>query len=392
MSFLIRMYRRQAAKLMYRRGITYEHQQSYWQAIEAFSSALKLGYSRPAEALVQIGVARIGLQDREGAIASFKAAICSERSDPHSLATAQAYFHLGSVRQQMGDEAAALNSWAAAIACCPTYAYPYYHRALIAIAKGDYSSARSDLDAAVEAHPTFAAAYYQRGLLCHQSGDRIGAVSDLQCAVFNDSALKAARQTLAQWQQDAYNAQLSQVLAAPLAEKALSVKVYHRGSYLDIRVQRAVGVGVSYYTLPEIIRQHVAPLLLDGVSRFQLTGQVGDVTRPEWNQSYSLYKDRPCPHSHWPAAILTLLMFPPLAVPALIQAAWVKRAYKQGKYVEALSASKVVKGLSIASSLPFAFFMLLSVSYSSYDVDRHTPTDRSAEQIEVAERQRRNTR
>ena len=83
---------------------------------------------------------------------------------------------------------------------------------------------------------------------------------------------------------------------------------------------------------------------------------------------------------------MAMLMFPPLAVPASIHSLWVKRAYKQGKYVEALSAFKVVKALSAASSIPFAFFMLLSVGYSSYNFEQKTPVLRADEPIEVAKR------
>ncbi|MBE9062659.1 CD225/dispanin family protein [cf. Phormidesmis sp. LEGE 11477] len=386
MSFLTCICQRQMAKLMYRRGVTYEQQQSYQRAIEAFSTALDMGYPQPVAALVRRGFNRMELQNAEGAIADFESAMRFARNTniSRSLAIAQAYFYRGKVCQEMGDEAAAMKDWAMAIAYCPTYSYPYYHRALVYLKRNDRDNALSNLDAALEAYPTLALAYYQRGLLYHQSGDLICAINDLQCAVYNDFTLETAKQNLKHLQQAAYDAQLSRVLAAPLAEKNLTAKVHHRNDRLEIQVHRTAGVGINYYALPQLIRKHIAPLLLDGVKRFQLIGRVGKAAHPEWNQSYDLYQDRPCPPSHWVAALFAIVMFLPLAVPALIQAAWVKRAYKQGKYVESLRASRVAKGLSAASIIPFSFFMLLSVSYSSYDSDREMPVLRSTEQTKVA--------
>ena len=388
MSFLTSACQRQLAKLMYRRGITYEQRQSYQQAIAALSSALDKGYPRPAEAFLHRGISQMLLQNRESAIADFELAICAKPNAHASarLTIAQAYFYKGKVYQQIGDEAAALVNWAKAIACCPTYSYPYYYRALLYIEKGDRDNALSDLNAALESYPTLASAYYQRGLLYSQSEDMISAINDLQCAVCNDFTLEAARQKLKDLQQNAYNSQLAEILSVPLAEKGLTVQIQHQDKCLNIQVNRAVGIGVNYYTLPDLIREHLVPLLLDGVSRFQLVGRVGEATNLEWNQSYDLYKNRPCPPSRWPAAIITMLIFPPFAVPTLIQAAWVKRAYQQGKYVEALSASKTVKVLSAASCIPFAFFMLLSISYSFYDFEQDPPNLRTAESVKVVER------
>ena len=373
---------------MYRRGVTYEQRQRYQQAVDAFSLAIALNYASPTEALLQRGINRMQLQDSEGAIADFESVIQSEQISKiaDNLPLAQAYFYRGQLHQQNGSEAAALADWTAAISHCSTYSFPYYHRALVHLKNGDLDNALADLDDAITAYPTLATAYYQRGLLHHQAGNTICAINDLQCAIYNDFTLEAAKQKLESLQQSAYDAQLSRVLTAALAEKGLSANVHHQGTRLDIQIHRAVGTGVNYYTLPDLIREHIAPLLLDGVSCFQLSGRVGEATRPEWNQSYSLYQNRPCPPSHWSAAMLATLMFPPLAVPALIQSVCVKRAYEQGRYAEAMNASKTAKVLSAASSIPFAFFILVSVGYSSYDFEQKTPVQRATEPIEVAKR------
>lgn len=378
----------QVAALMYRRGIAYEQRQRYQQAIEAFSLAIALNNALSTKASLQRGINRMHLQDREGAIADFESVIQSEQTAEVSdnLPLAQAYFYRGQLQQQDGSEAAALADWTAAISCCSTYSLPYYHRALVYVKNGDRDNALADLDNATTTYPILATAYYQRGLLHHQAGNTICAINDLQCAIYNDFTLEAAKQKLEDLQQRVYDAQLSRVLTSALIEKGLSANVHHRGTRLDIQVHRAVGTGINYYTLPDLIREQIAPLLLDGVNYFQLTGRVGEATRPEWNQSYSLYKNRPCPPSYRSAALLAFLMFPPLAVPALIQSFWVERAYKQGKYIEALSASKTAKVLSIASRIPFAFFLLLSVSYFPYEFEQIRPMLRSAEPIEVAKR------
>ena len=222
-------------------------------------------------------------------------------------------------------------------------------------------------------------AYFQRGNLRCQLGDMSGAAMDWELAVCNDFTLEAAKQKLEKIQQVAYDAKLSEVLAVPLAELNLTAKVKFNDQKLEIHVHREVGTGISYYTLPDIIRQHLVPLHLAEVSHFQLIGRAGDVKRPDWNQVYDLYKGQPCPPSNWQAAISTIFLFPPFAIPAFLQAAQVQRAYSKGKYSEALRASKAVKGLCVASSVALGFFTLLPLGYAAYDSMKETPTLRLAE-------------
>lgn len=391
MQFLKRLYWQQSAKLVYRRGITYEQKQRYQRAVDAFSRAIAMGYFPMAKAVVQRGINRMHLQDRSGAIADFESVIQAEQIDAaaFNLSLAQAYFYRGQLHQQQGDESAALSDWAKATFSCSTYSFPYYYRALSFLNNRKDDCALFELNAAVEAYPTLPLAYFKRGKLRLQLGDKSGAIADLTCAVCNDFTLEEAKAQLKHLQQDADNAQLSQVLREPLAKQGLSVKVYHKGARLDICVYRAVGTGINYYTLPAIIRKHLVPLLLDKVSRFQLIGRAGEATQPDWNQSYRLYKDQPCPPSHWKIALAAMVMFPPLAVPAFIQAIKVKSAYKEGKYVEALSASRVAKVLGLASSIPFSFFLLLTISYASYNFDEQTPTFSTVEESRTAKRPQR---
>lgn len=376
-------YQQQAAKLAYRRGLAYVRQTSYPLAIAAFSQALEKGYSHPAKALVMRGISRIYLKDVSGAIDDFSVVIHADGSSAYPPETlAQAHYHRGMLRQQAGNEAAALADWSAAIAYCPHYPEPHYQRALVHLSQGCHSQAIADLDATLKANPTMTTAYLQRGNLRYQLGDIPGAVADWELAVCNDFTLEEARQKLASVQQAASDARLCALLKAPLAAKGLTVQVRHNGSRLDIHVYRQLGTGINYYTLPDLIREHLVPLHLAEVNQFQLTGHLAEVTRPEWSQSYDLYKGQPCPPSNWQTAFSALLLFPPFGVPAFIQAAQVKRFHERGQYIESLRASKAVKGLCVAGSVTLGFFTLLPLGYAAYDSMKETPTLNLIEQLE----------
>ena len=376
MSILKSILHQSVARLTYRHAIAYAQKQSHRRAVETFTQAIIQNYSRPAEALVRRGISRISLQDREGALTDFEAVIYTERESDRvsDLSLAQAYFHRGKLRQQSGQPEEALADWEAAITHCPTYAPPYYHRALFLLEQGQPDKAMSDLDAAIKADPTLAAAYLQRGNLRHQLGDSPGAVSDWEYAVCNDFTLETARQKLENFQQETDDAQLSQSLARPLAAKGLGVRVQQKGDRLDIQIHREVGTGISYYTLPDLIREHLVPLCLADVTHFRLIGRAGDANRPDWDQSYALYRGQSCPASNWQGALLALLLFPPMGVSALVLAVRVKLAYKRGKYADALRASKAVKGFCFASSVPFCLFMLVLLSYTGYEAAKENPT------------------
>ena len=242
------------------------------------------------------------------------------------------------------------------------------------------------MNEAIAADPTLTLAYLQRGNLRHQLGDIPGAVADWEIAVCNDFTLESAKQKLATVKQNAYDAQLSEVLKAPLAAKGLTVEVNHNDAQLDIHIHRQLGTGVNYFTLPRLIQQHLAPLHLSEVSRFKLIGHLAEVNRPEWSQSYDLYKHQPCPPSNWQPAISALFMFPPLGIPAFIQAARVKKLYDKGQYIESLRASKAVKRMCIAGSITLGSFILLPLAYAAFDSMKENPSFSVAEQPETVTR------
>lgn len=393
---LHRWCQQQAARLVYRQGRAHARQAAHPEAIAAFTEALTKGYHDSNKALFARALSRVQAKDIDGAIADFSTIIDGALDQPDkasnkvSRANAKASFLLaqthhkrGLLRQQLGNEAGALADWSEAIAYWPNYPEPHYQRALVHLGQGHHKQAQIDLDAALEGNPTLTPAYVQRGNLRHQLGDIPGAVADWELAVCNDFGLESVKQKLAAIHQAAYDAKLSDILKAPLAVKGLSAQVNHDGSQLNIHVYRQLGTGVNYYTLPDLIREHLVPLHLAAVKKFQLIGHLGEINRPEWSQSYELYKGQPCPPSNWQAAFSTLVVFPPFGIPAFIQAAQVKRFYSRGQYVEALSASKSVKGLCVAGSVTLGFCTLLPLGYVAYDSMKEEPTFRVvAERLE----------
>ena len=393
MRLLHNWYHQQIARLAYHRGRANARQMTHDQAIASFTQAITLStsseHSRRAEALVSRGISYAETNQRAAAIADFEAVIESDQPGIAPLCLAQAHHYRGLLRQQMGNEAGALADWSIAIAHHPNYAAPYYYRALIHLSQSDHSRALQDLNTAIENDPAFMPAYLQRGNLRHQLKDIPGAVADWEIAVCNDFTLEDAKQKLATVKQEAYDAKLTEILSAPLAEIGLTADVNHSGSELDIHIHRQLGTGVNYYTLPDLIREHLCPLHLADVRKFQLIGHLAEVNRPEWSQSYELYKGQPCPPSNWQTAFSTLVVFPPFGVPAFIQAAQVKRYYEKGQYLESLSASKSVKGLCVAGSVALGFFTLLPLSYAAYDSMKAEPTFQIAREASAEPEEKR---
>ncbi|MEM6450229.1 MAG: tetratricopeptide repeat protein [Cyanobacteria bacterium P01_D01_bin.105] len=384
-------YQQRLAKLAYHRGRAHARQTAHTRAIASFTQAIELDYTPKCNALVSRGISYLEIKAYANAIADFEAVISAagKTGEVSGFTLAQAHHYRGLMRQQAGNEAGALVDWSVAIAHHPTYPQPYYQRALIHLSQGNHRQALSDLDAAIKNDPALTLAYLHRGNLRHQLKDIPGAIADWEIAVCNDFTLEDAKQKLATVYQAARDAKLTEVLSAPLAAKGLTVNVTHFGDQFTIHVHRQLGTGINYYTLPDLIREQLSPLHLSNVQKFQLIGHLADMTRPEWNQTYALYKGKPCPPSNWQTAFSTLVVFPPFGIPAFIQAAQVKRFYKRGQYLEALSASKSVKGLCVAGSVALGFFTLLPLSYAAYDSMQAEPTFQIAKEGRSEESEKR---
>ena len=373
-------YRQQIAKVRYQRGLTYASQTDHKGAIAAFTKAINSGHPQPAKVQLERGRSHLASNQIEAAIADFESII--KTNGATDFVIAQAHHYRGLLRQKAGNEAGALADWSAAIARCATYSEPHYQRGLVSLSQGLHKQALADFNSAIATDPTLTLAYLQRGNLRYQLGDIPGAVTDWEIAVCNDFTLESAKQKLAMVKQDAYDAQLTAVLQPLLAQKELTVKVNHNDTQLDIHIHRKLGTGVNYFTLHKLIQQHLAPLHLTEVSRFRIVGHLENVNRAEWDQSYDLYKDQPCPPSNWQPAISTLVMFPPLGIPAFIQAIRVKQLYKSGQYLESVRASKAVKRFCIAGSLTLGCFVLGPLAYVAFDSMKETPSFSVAEQPE----------
>ncbi|MBE9080171.1 tetratricopeptide repeat protein [Romeria aff. gracilis LEGE 07310] len=362
-------YRRQRAKLAYRQSLTLVRQAAPAAAIAAFERAIA-DHPEPSEVLVDCGLCRRQLGDSAGALADFEHAIAADHTH------ARAYANRGLLRYENGDQDGALTDWAEALRYRPGYADVRYSRALVYLSRQDYAAALEDLDQALVDSPNLAQAYLHRGNLRQLMGDRVGAIQDWELAVCNDFGLEQAKQQLSEAKQTAYDQQLTHLLQPILAEpdpEKLNIQVHHSGNRLDITIRRQLGTGINYYTLPAQIRQRLVPLQLAEVEKFQLYGYVADSTRPEWSQSYGLYKGQPCPPSNWQMALSALLVFPPFGIPALIYAAHVKKYYQSGCYIESLRASKTVKGLCLAGSATLCFLAMFPLGYAAFASIRELP-------------------
>ncbi len=350
--------RRQHARFGYRRGLTHIQQADYPAAIAAFDRALT-HHPRPAQVLVKRGQAHQQLDDLTAALADYEAAIATDPT------YAQGYGNRGHIRLAQGDDDGALDDWQTALKLWPAYADASHQQGLLYLQRQDYAAALSSFDQALAASPNLAPAYFHRGNVREQQGDRAGAIQDWELALCNDLTLEAAKEKLWGVQRETRDDQLSHSLQAALNARNLTVKALYRGEQIDIFIYRAVGVGINYMTLPDLIRQCLVPRQPGGVSYFRIVGRVGDLSFPEWNQRYGLYDGQPCPPSRWRSALFTALVLPPLGVLALVYSWQVQTLYRRGDYKGSLWASQGVRSLCRASTTLACVVGLSAAGYLS---------------------------
>ncbi|MEO0542082.1 MAG: tetratricopeptide repeat protein [Cyanobacteria bacterium P01_A01_bin.105] len=371
-------YQQQVAKLAYRHGCTYTHQGKYDRAIATFTQALT-HHPNPAKVHTARGLSHWKQAERDAALADFERAIALDPSQ------AQAYGNRGLLRYEAGDEVGALGDWQQALTLAPHYAEVYYSRALLYMAHQDHDSALKDLDQALALSPNLAEAYFHRGNLREQMGQMDQAVQDWHLAICNDLSFDETKAKLTAHQSQNALPSLTSALQQALSERQLSLQVQANDYCLNITVHREVGVGISYYQLPDLIRGALVPLELADFTRFKLVGYVGDVKRPEWNQTYDLYKGQPCPPSNWQSALSAFVTCPPFGITALIYALQVQNFYKRGYYPDALRASQTVRRLSRAGAGILCGLTLIPFSYTAYTSlqSEPTPPQRTARSIDA---------
>ncbi|MEO0757913.1 MAG: tetratricopeptide repeat protein [Cyanobacteria bacterium J06648_16] len=371
-------YRQQAAKLAYRHGCTYARQENHARAIATFTRVLT-SHPDPAKVYTTRGLSYQKQGNKAAALQDFNTALAIDANQ------AQAYGNRGLLRYETGDRAGALADWATALVQSPNCPEIYYNRALLHIESQNYDAAMGDLNQAIALNPNTAEFYFHRGNLQERLGNIAGAVEDWRIAACNDLSFEETQTKLAQHQEKVALPTITQALKQAFAELQLSVRVQQNEQCLAISIHREVGVGISYYRLPELIREVLVPLELPDFTQFELIGRVGDIQRAEWSQKYDLYKGQPCPPSNWQSALSAFVTCPPFGLTALIYALQVQSFYKRGAYPDALRASKTVRQLSHAGVGILCALTMIPLSYTAYTALRAEPTppQRTARSIDA---------
>ena len=371
-------YQHQTARLAYRHGCTHARQETHDRALATFTRALP-HHPHPALVHTARGLSHWKQGDKAAALADFNSAIALDSEQ------AAAYGNRGLLRYETNATAGALADWEMALSVAPNYAEVYYNRGLLRLAAADHHRALDDLNQALLLNPNLAEAYFHRGNLHERMGNMSLALQDWRLATCNDLSLDETKARLLAYQESQALPGITQALQTVLAEQQLSVQVQANDYCLDITIHRAVGIGISYYQLPDLIRDCLVPLELADFIRFRLVGHVGEVKRPEWNQTYDLYKGQPCPPSNWQGALSAFVTCPPFGITALIYALQVQNFYKRGYYPDALRASQTVSRLSRVGAGVLCGLALIPLSYTAYTSlqSEPTPPQRTARSIDA---------
>ena len=354
-------YARQIARLAYRRGCTLARQGNHQSAIAALSRALT-DHPDMASVYISRGLSYRALGQLDNARQDFVMAIdCAENP-------AVAYFQRGQLAQAQGMIDDALRDWQQAVALNSNYVDAHYQLGVFHSQNNDLESALASFNQVLELNPNWAEAYLKRGLVRQQLDDLEGAIADWQLATLNDASLAEQIPSIAQPDALAPIRTLLQDALQPI-----DVSVKRQGKTLEISLKRQVGEGISYFTLPNQVRALLLPLELSEITRFTLIGYVGNVRGPEWEKSYDLYKDQPCPPSHWSTALAALITFPPVGVTALLYASQVKRFYRRGQYPDARRASKAVRKLSLVGTGAMCLLASLPLGYTAIKSIQNEP-------------------
>lgn len=119
------------------------------------------------------GRARYRLDDYDGAIADYTAALATNRRADLYLNRALAYYAKGEIAEALGD----LNM---AIYLDPKQAYAYSTRGLVEAFRGNLGGAIADYTSALRLNPRFDTVYTDRGSARANRGDLSGAIADFQ--------------------------------------------------------------------------------------------------------------------------------------------------------------------------------------------------------------------
>ncbi len=352
-------YRHQRGHLVHRRGVALARQGNHDAAIETLHRALA-DHPEPVSLYLALAHSHAQLGDLEAAQHCLQLAI-DQAANP-----AEAYYRRGKLRASQAP-AAAMADWQAALTANPRHGGAHYCCGLRQYQQQNYAAALDHLNETLAVQPNWGEAYLYRGHARQQLGDLAGAQADWQLAACNDATLRSQIPT----QPPKDMLRVERCLQEQL--QPLTVDVQRQGRTLHIRLHRQVGQGVSYFDLPDRLRGLLLPLELGEITQFCLTGYVGDVRRPEWEKTYDLYINQPCPPSHWLVALTALATFPPLGVTALLYARQVQQFYQRGNYPDALRASRAVKRLMLVGTGAMCAMAALPLGYTSIESIRNEP-------------------
>jgi tetratricopeptide (TPR) repeat protein len=332
-------FRKQQARYCYRRALDQVRKGNLGVALETLPNALD-HHPDPAAIHITLGKTHWQAGHPDAALDQFNKAIAA---DPESV---KAYGNRGLLHYQRGQAEQALADWNKALEHQPKNALIYYNRGLLYLQQQNYPAALADFDRAIAANPNLAEVYLHRGNVREHLGDMWGAVQDWQLAVCNDLNLSQARLKLQKAQKTIRDSHLSTRIKTGLAFDAVEINAEQQKDEILITVNRPLGVGINYFTLPEQIRSLLLGWQIPGVRKFQLTARVKDQDVVELQGDYGLFRGKPRPPTRWKSVLLTtFLICPPLGVLALVYAMNLHQAYRRGDYLTALRASKAIQAL-----------------------------------------------
>ncbi|HSM80221.1 MAG TPA: tetratricopeptide repeat protein [Nodosilinea sp.] len=362
--FLTPWFRRQQARFRYRQALNHIRQGNGAVALQTLPQALD-HHPRPADIHIELGKVHWQAGDAAAALEHFTQALAL---DPTSV---RAYGNRGLLHCQAGHTDLALADWHQALQHQPGEALIYFNRGLLYLRQQQYPAALADFDRALAANPNLAEAYLHRGQTHEKLGHPELAARDWELALCNDLNLDQARLKLQQVHQSQRDRILSERLQAGLGLKAITVVARHQPGGLHIQIDRPLGVGINYFTLPDQLRALMVSWQLEDIDSFELVAQVQDPERNqavvEWRGSYKLFQGQPCPPARWQSVLLTaFVIFPPLGIPALACAINLRQAYQQGDYLAALRASKAIQGLCRAGGIISLTLVTMLMGYWGY--------------------------
>ncbi|HZD32107.1 MAG TPA: toll/interleukin-1 receptor domain-containing protein [Candidatus Angelobacter sp.] len=175
------------AQQWFERGINAYNHNSFEEAVQLFSNAIRLNPDNPY-AFNNRGLARYDLRDFAGALQDYAEAF---RLDPQ---LPEVINNRGNVYLEQGNLEGALKDYDESLRLRPTYAVARRNIGLVCDKQGDSAGALAAFNEAVKLDPKYADAYNSRGSVRGNTGDFDGALEDFNQALqLNPSDPVAAR-------------------------------------------------------------------------------------------------------------------------------------------------------------------------------------------------------